>query len=126
MSRRRWLGSVARAAMNFAAVGSSRNFGRSPVKMGTRRGASGSSQSMMRSKNVRSIPRLCRMVWLLSRLLPRLPGRAASVSLNDSMWRRSIAATDVHSGSVAVRCAARWRSASDAAVTVPGRDETAS
>ena len=48
MSRRRRLGSVARAAMNFAAVGSSRNFGvgssalgRSPVKMGTRRGASG-------------------------------------------------------------------------------------
>ena len=48
MSRRRRLGSVASAAMNLAAVGSSRNFGagssalgRSPAKMGTRRGASG-------------------------------------------------------------------------------------
>ena len=42
------------------------------------------------------------------------------------MWRRSIAATDLHPGSVSVRWAARWRSASDAAATVEGRDDTAS
>ena len=47
MSRRRWLGSAARAAMNLAAVGSSRNLGsgssaagKSPAKIGTRAGAS--------------------------------------------------------------------------------------
>jgi hypothetical protein len=87
MSRRRRFGSVASAAMNLAALGSSRNFGvgssalgRSPARIGTRRGASGQSQSMMRSKNVRAMPRLCRMVWGLS-FLARLPGLAARASL---------------------------------------------
>ena len=68
-SRRRRSGSAARVAMNFAAVGSSRNFGSgssalgtSPAKIGTRRGASSQSQSMIRSKNVLIMPRLWRMV----------------------------------------------------------------
>ena len=67
------------------------------------------------------------MVWLLSRCVAPLarPRRQRQLVV-DSMWRRSMFATDVHVGSVAVRCAAKWRSASDAAVTVPGRDETAS
>jgi hypothetical protein len=85
-----------------AAVGSSRNFGvgssalgRSPAKIGTRCGASGSSQSMLRSKNVRSIPRLCRTVWALRQNYHFGPGKIAmylaryhDVSISSSgVWR---------------------------------------
>ncbi len=93
--------------MNLAAVGSSKNFGRgssalgtSPAKIGTRLGASSQSQSMIRSKNVRMLPRLWRMVAL--DIAPFCPGLEAKASLNPSMWARPMSATATQPGSVAV------------------------
>ena len=56
--------------MNLAALGSSKNLGsgssalgRSPANTGTRAVLSGSSQSISRSKKLRSWPRRLRTVW---------------------------------------------------------------
>lgn len=79
--------------MNLAAVGSSRNRGRgssrlgkSPAKMGTLRGASAYSHSMIRSKKVRTNPSFWQMVAADASCPGDLPGRAARANLNDSMW----------------------------------------
>jgi hypothetical protein len=55
--------------------------------IGTRAGASGQSHSMMRTKNIRSVPSRCVNVAGESLAVDR-PVRAASQRMKSSTWRR--------------------------------------
>ena len=81
---------------------------------------------MIRSKKVRSIPRLLRMVWGVDTVPPcgRVGRRGQLVGLDvASLDRRH---RPCRPGSVLVTWSANWRNASDAAATVAGRDDTVS
>jgi len=65
--------------------------------IGTRAGASGQSHSMMRTKNIRSVPSRCARVAGESRAVAR-PDLATSQRMKSSMWRRLMSATALTSG----------------------------